>query len=168
MTRAIVTLAVVLLALPGVHPPRAGVGGPCEDAPRALWDHLAVARSVARDRHPVVPSVNLLLAMIHVESRFQVGARSDAGALGLMQVMPVHHVQRYGFLDEPADLLDPRLNLMAGTLILTENIVRHDGVEAALRAYHGGSGAVDDPGPATRQYERLVMDRLEEMRACQD
>lgn len=156
MRAAALTLGATLVILSGT----VRAGPPLD--PSAVARPVASAMSEARDRYGVAPSADLLLALIHVESRFDPAARSKRGALGLMQVMPLH-VRRYDFLREAGDLMDPRLNVLAGTLFLTEQLLRHDSMQAALRAYHGGPGAATSPYPSTRRYERLVMQRLKEI-----
>lgn len=54
----------------------------------------------------------LLAALIHQESRFKPDAQSPFGATGLMQVMP-NTGERFGV--SPEQLLDPKLNMQAGT-----------------------------------------------------
>lgn len=127
-----------------------------------LAGHLVDAAQRARRRYGVDVDATLLAALIRTESSFDAGARSGAGALGLAQVMPLH-VSRYAFLDTAADLLNPRLNVRAGAFVLAEALQRYGNTRDALRAYHGGSAAVDDPGPATQAYVDVVTRRWAEL-----
>jgi soluble lytic murein transglycosylase-like protein len=82
--------------------------------------------------------VNLVRAVILVESAFQPTARSHANARGLMQVIPATG-RRYGV----HDLFDPQLNLYAGTRYLADLLKMFNGnVELALAGYNAGEGAV--------------------------
>lgn len=127
-----------------------------------LAGHLVDAAARARRRYGVDVDATLLAALIRTESSFDAEARSGAGALGLTQVMPMH-VSRYAFLDTAADLLNPRLNVRAGAFVLAEALQRYGNTRDALRAYHGGSAAVDDPGPATQAYVDVVTRRWAEL-----
>lgn len=127
-----------------------------------LTGHLVDAAQRARRRYGVDVDATLLAALIRTESSFDARARSGAGALGLAQVMPLH-VTRYAFLDTADDLLNPRLNVRAGAFVLAEALQRYGNTRDALRAYHGGSAAVDNPGPATQAYVDVVTRRWAEL-----
>ncbi len=90
--------------------------------------------------------------LIYTESRFNARATSEAGAKGLMQLMP-EIAKAYGI----TDVYDPRQNILGGTRLLRENLDRAKGdMRLALTYYHGGL----DPknwGPRTRAYPGLVM-----------
>lgn len=86
---------------------------------------------------------NLIRGVIWVESRFQPKARSPAGALGLMQLMPATARWLADELDVRARPLDPVFNVTAGTFYLSRMIAKFDGnVRLALAAYHAGPGNV--------------------------
>lgn len=82
----------------------------------------------------------LLAAVIYEESRFDPGAVSPAGALGLMQVLP-----RAGG-PAAARLLDPVQNVRAGVRLLREIHAAYAGSDSTdrwaltLATYHAGSG----------------------------
>lgn len=80
----------------------------------------------------------LLKAVVQVESGYNPRAVSQAGAMGLMQLMP-----GTAEIYELADPFNPRENLNAGAAHLAMLMKRYRGdVELALAAYHAGSGTV--------------------------
>jgi len=82
-----------------------------------------------------VPRV-LVLAIIRAESDFDPRAVSRAGAIGLMQVMPVT-ARKVGV--DPAELLDPRRNVLAGVRLLAVLLRYYRGdVVDVLVAYNAG------------------------------
>lgn len=104
----------------------------------------------------------LVLALIHVESRFRTAAQSPKGALGLMQIMPATG-RRFG-VENPLALLEPTTNLAVGTRYLAHLLRLFDGrVELALAAFNAGEGAVMRHGHAvppfaeTQAYVRDVL-----------
>ena len=112
----------------------------------------------------------LLAAVIYTESRFDADARSDAGAVGLMQLLPdtargiAVRTGGDGFV--VSDLLDPEINVRYGSWYLRHLLDRYHDVRTALAAYHAGQGNVDewrrDGGgirfPETRHYVQKVLD----------
>lgn len=111
-----------------------------------------------------------LAAVIYAESRFRAGARSEAGALGLMQLLPetgraiAERTGGRGFV--VADLLDPEVNVRYGSWYLRELLAKYGDRATALAAYHAGQGNVDrwlEQGvgvqfPETRAYVSAVLD----------
>jgi soluble lytic murein transglycosylase-like protein len=86
----------------------------------------------------------LVVAVIAVESRFNPIAQSDAGAMGLMQVIPGFHEDKFDTtVADP--VLDPHANIRLGARVLREYIVRAGGEAAGLQMYNG---AADDPSNA--------------------
>jgi soluble lytic murein transglycosylase len=86
---------------------------------------------------------NLLFAVMRVESVFNRRILSNAGAVGLMQIMP-HTGQRIayrmGLEDfEPTQLLAPRRNLEFSAWYLSSLLRRFEGrLPLAIAAYNGG------------------------------
>lgn len=116
---------------------------------------LPVLREAA-SAHQV--DIELLKAVITVESGFNARAVSPRGAVGLMQVLPTS-------VDATQDqLLDPRTNVMAGAKLLADLIRRHDGIDVALAAWNAGEGAVRRAGgvmpaiPETRAHVHQVLE----------
>ena len=78
-------------------------------------------------------------AVMHVESAQRRDARSQRGAIGLMQIMPTTWVDlraRYGL---GADPYDPRDNILAGAAYMRELHDRY-GTPGFLAAYNAGPG----------------------------
>ncbi|HEV3456212.1 MAG TPA: lytic transglycosylase domain-containing protein [Thermoanaerobaculia bacterium] len=100
----------------------------------------------------------LVQAVIQVESGYNHRARSNKGAMGLMQLMPDTAVELAVF--HPFDVDD---NLRGGTTYLRQMIDAFRGsIEMALAAYNAGPGAVErhhgvPPFPDTVDYVKRVM-----------
>lgn len=105
----------------------------------------AIAASAAR--HEVNPY--LVAAVIEAESDWDASARSDAGAVGLMQLMPdtAAELARRGAVDAeefPVDSLsEPEVNIEYGTAYLRYLVERYHEVETALAAYNAGLANAD-------------------------
>jgi soluble lytic murein transglycosylase len=99
----------------------------------------------------------LLASVVEAESAFRPDAVSPKGALGLMQLLPLHFAAH----EEP---FDPAVNLATGAEYLAQMRRRFDGdLELALAAYHAGPSAVErfgglPPYRETRQYVGRVLD----------
>jgi len=88
----------------------------------------------ASDRHGV--PARLLKAVIQVESAYQPRARSNKGALGLMQLLP-----QTGRQYQTRNLYDPASNIEAGTRHLKKLLAEFE-LPLALAAYNAGEAAV--------------------------
>lgn len=90
----------------------------------------------------------LLVAVAYTESEFNPRARSTAGAIGLMQVVPAReswreYEPRCGVMTAQS-LHEPRVNICFGAHILREFMTRHHGdTDHALAAYNNGSGKLN-------------------------
>jgi soluble lytic murein transglycosylase-like protein len=89
----------------------------------------------------------LIVAVIAVESRFNPIAQSVGGALGLMQVIPHYHADKFDA--KLGSVLDPETNIQLGATVLKDSIKRGGTEIAGLQLYNGSLG---DPanGYATR------------------
>lgn len=100
--------------------------------------------------------VNLVRAVIQVESAYNVRARSRKGAMGLMQLMPAT-ARQYAV----ADPYDPASNIEAGIKHL-KGLLQRLPVAWALAAYNAGEAAVQrfngiPPYPETRSYVSRIL-----------
>ena len=80
----------------------------------------------------------LIVAVIAVESRFNPIAESDAGAQGLMQVIPSYHQHQMKVAGVDS-VLDPHDNIRLGAQILKEYIRRGGTEVAGLQMYNGST-----------------------------
>jgi len=89
----------------------------------------------------------LLAAVIYSESRFNPRARSEAGAIGLMQLLPETArgiaLRTGGTNFVVDDLYVPELNVRYGAWYLRNLLNRYGDERTALAAYHAGQGNVD-------------------------
>lgn len=117
-------------------------------------------------RHGV--DVELINALIAVESGFDARAVSPKGAIGLMQLMPTT-AERYlkaqdGGPDLAKRLAEPRTNIAVGTRLIADLLKRHGRIDLALAAWSAGSGAVRRAGgqlPAIDETRAHVQQVLE-------
>jgi soluble lytic murein transglycosylase-like protein len=132
-----------------------------EFAVTARAAHLPLARAIARrTRNPAVAeraawavtreagrlkvSPSLLAAVLIIENRaLDSSAVSSQGAVGLMQVMPIH-AGSYGCAS--ADLRTVDANVCHGARILHTYIVRTRSIPRALRRYNGCVRGTNTPG----------------------
>ena len=112
----------------------------------------------------------LLAAVIYRESKFDAGARSSSGAIGLMQLLPetakgiALHTGGSRFV--VADLLDPEINVRYGSFYLRRLIDKYGDTRLALAAYNAGQANVDAwlaagkgiEFPETREYVDSVLE----------
>ncbi len=88
-----------------------------------------------------------VMALMRQESAFMLDARSPAGALGLMQIMPgtgenIAHQLGESF-SHPFQLLNPEINIRYGTFYLHRQLERFEGnLVLASAAYNAGRGSV--------------------------
>lgn len=124
---------------------------PLPDEYRA--DILASAR-----RHSVNPY--LIAAVIDAESDWHADTVSDAGAVGLMQLLPqtAQDVEEAGLVNlrdimsqeemlsssGPPPLTRPAVNIEYGTAYLRLLVERYHEIEPAVAAYNAGMGNVDE------------------------
>ncbi len=106
----------------------------------------------------------MLVAVAQVESRFEPSAYSDAGATGLMQVMPSTARSLQLTADEPDS------NVLAGARFLRQMLDRFRSSDLALAAYNAGPTAVERAGGApssgTMGYVSNVTSLWREFNGC--
>jgi soluble lytic murein transglycosylase len=157
-------LAIILLVL-------VGAGGAAVVASEPDWylraryplryEHIVRGHA---DNYRLDPA--LVAAVIYQESKFRADARSDSGAVGLMQLLPETAkgiaARTGGSQFEVADLYDPEINVRYGSWYLRHLIDKYGTEERALAAYNGGQGNLDRGVmyPETRHY----VDRVLELR----
>lgn len=113
----------------------------------AHFEVEALANTIAFEarHHQVTPS--LVLAVMHVESRYNNFAVSPVGALGLMQVMPQTGAEVASWLGiryvGPQSLFDPETNVAIGVAYLKWLLDRYHDLPTALAAYNWGPGHID-------------------------
>ncbi len=135
-------------------------------------EHIASIAESA-ERHQVNPY--LIAAMIDAESDWRADTVSEAGAVGLMQVMPetAEEMRRMGLVDPSVvgegGLQDPAVNIEYGTAYFRFLVERYHEIETALAAYNAGMSNVDEwveaegdireriEFPETRHYVLRVM-----------
>ncbi|MCH7823263.1 MAG: lytic transglycosylase domain-containing protein [Acidobacteria bacterium] len=136
--------------------------------------HREIARSIIEVSRQYDLQPELILAMIFTESRFDVHAESEAGAIGLMQLRPA---TARAVADElqlewkgQRLLTDPQINILLGTSYLYSLLQRYDkhGLDYALAAYNVGPTKFDalllERGRAPARYARQVRQVTEDLR----
>jgi len=116
-----------------------------------LYDELIERYAQANDVR-----IDLVRAVVQVESGFNQWAKSPKGAMGLMQLMPAT-ARQYAV----ADPYDPESNIEAGTRHL-KSLLERLPLTLAIAAYNAGEAAVQrfravPPYPETRQYVARVL-----------
>jgi soluble lytic murein transglycosylase len=95
--------------------------------------------------HGIDPA--LLAAVIYQESKFDAGAESRSGAIGLMQLTPATArgiaIRTGGSRFRTTDLLDPEINIRYGTWYLANLFRKYRNERLVLAAYNAGQGNVD-------------------------
>jgi transglycosylase-like protein with SLT domain len=127
------------------------IGTPAKLAPSAMRDMIDAAAA----RHNVDPA--LLDALVKTESDYDPTCRSNAGAMGLTQLMP-DTAKSLGVNDP----FDPTQSLNGGAAYLRQMLDKFGSVEKALAAYNAGPGAVIKAGgippyAETQNYVRKIM-----------
>lgn len=109
----------------------------------ALYDDLIVQHAQLNGLR-----VDLVRAVVQVESGFNPYAHSPKGAKGLMQLMP-GTAKEFGVINP----YNPSENVRAGTAYLRQLLDRYDNNEQlALAAYNAGPNAVDRYGETVPPY----------------
>lgn len=98
--------------------------------------------TVIKELRDSLVTVDLVLAVMAVESGFNRKAKSHAGAIGLMQIMP-STARMHDKTIREQDLYDEYINIKIGVMELSRLLKVFGGnVELALLAYNRGQGRV--------------------------
>jgi len=112
-----------------------------------LWYPLDYGEIVRGHAHNYDLDPALLAAVIYQESKFKPRARSDMGAIGLMQLLPETAkgiaTRTGGSKFQVADLYDPEINVRYGAWYLRHLIEKYGDERTALAAYNAGQANVD-------------------------
>lgn len=117
----------------------------CKTVLKALYP-MKYSDIVAKYSQSYNVDENLIYAVICTESSFDISAKSNVGALGLMQIMPDTLdwiCTKSGEQLEFDDLLDAETSVRCGTYMLKMLLDEFGNQEAALAAYHAGRGSVN-------------------------
>ena len=114
----------------------------------------------------------LLAAVIYQESKFESHARSDRGAIGLMQLLPETAkgiaARTGGSKFRVADLYNPEINVRYGAWYLEHLLRKYGDERAALAAYNAGQANVDSWRkrglPVQFEETRHFVDRVEKLK----
>lgn len=90
---------------------------------------------------------NLIYAIIKAESNFETDAKSNKGALGLMQLMQptAQEIAPKANIEvNEENIFDPDVNINLGTKYISILIQKYENTGLALAAYNAGSGKVDN------------------------
>jgi soluble lytic murein transglycosylase-like protein len=127
--------------------------------PRSTYQAMVQGVADAALRYDVAPET--ILAVIRIESGFDASATSDAGAVGLMQILPSTAEEVARELRLPwsggDQLRDPATNIRLGTHYLTKLLARFDDLALALAAYNEGPERVAERPAGTSEYARRVL-----------
>jgi soluble lytic murein transglycosylase-like protein len=117
----------------------------------------------AASRDAVLPT-GLLYAVAKVESNFHADARSEAGAFGLLQLMPATGRSL------ALNIRNPESNVLAGARYLRQLMDRFGNTDLALAAYNAGPTAVDRargaPSLAVLRYVANVNRQWQSVAGC--
>jgi hypothetical protein len=174
-------------AVPAEHPapaaeaPLAEAPAPPDPVVDAVRDHLLdygrrtgltrgeitdLACTIVREARRYRMDPALVLAVMHVESRYNAFAVSSKDAMGLMQIIPSTGEELAGRLgirwEGPHTLFDPTANVRIGVAYLQQLRDRYGNLSIALAAYNWGPGRIDRRlnrgAPLPTIYAQLVLE----------
>jgi peptidoglycan lytic transglycosylase len=114
----------------------------------------------------------LLAAVIYQESKFHSDAKSDAGAIGLMQLQPETAkgiaIRTGGSRFQTSDLYNPEINVRYGSWYLRHLLDKYDDEKTALAAYNAGQRNVEEWRAQGKEIQfaetRAYVDRVEHLK----
>ena len=125
-----------------------------------LWYPMEHVSAITAEAAAAGVEPDLLAAVIYRESGFTEDARSDRGAIGLMQVLPETaqwiHRQPGGPAADPARLADPEVNIAYGAWYLHYLADKYGSQDFALAAYNGGETNLQEWIAAARRQGRSL------------
>lgn len=122
-------------------------------------DARILVRSADANARKYKIDLELLMAIIFVESTYKTTAQSNQGAIGLMQVVPRWHLDKINQYGDVDVLYDIRVNIAIGTEILMEYFEKEGNIRNALHRYNGSK---DDK---TLKYSNRVLKKYNELKA---
>jgi soluble lytic murein transglycosylase len=112
-----------------------------------IWYPLRYSTIVRAHAHNYDLNPALLAAVIDEESKFRADAKSSAGAVGLMQLLPATAqgiaIHTGGSKFVTSDLYDPEINVRYGAWYLHHLLLKYGDERVALAAYNAGQQNVD-------------------------
>jgi soluble lytic murein transglycosylase len=112
-----------------------------------IWYPLRYSTIVRAHAHNYDLNPALLAAVIDEESKFRADAKSSAGAVGLMQLLPSTAkgiaIHTGGSKFVTSDLYDPEINVRYGAWYLHHLLQKYGDERLALAAYNAGQQNVD-------------------------
>jgi soluble lytic murein transglycosylase len=142
--RRLITVSLLLAALGVAALYVVQISPPWYERIRYPLRYESIIRGHARN-YDLDPA--LLAAVIYQESKFDAGARSPSGAIGLMQLRPDTAkgiaLRTGGVAFRVDDLLDPELNVRYGSWYLQHLFRKYGDERLVLAAYNAGQGNVD-------------------------
>jgi soluble lytic murein transglycosylase len=112
-----------------------------------IWYPLRYSSIVRTHAHNYDLNPALLAAVIDEESKFRADAKSSAGAVGLMQLLPATAkgiaIHTGGSKFVTSDLYNPEINVRYGAWYLHHLLQKYGDERLALAAYNAGQQNVD-------------------------
>ena len=112
-----------------------------------IWYPLRYSTIVKAHAHNYDLNPALLAAVIDEESKFRADAKSSAGAVGLMQLLPATAkgiaIHTGGSKFVTSDLYNPEINVRYGAWYLHHLLQKYGDERLALAAYNAGQQNVD-------------------------
>jgi LysM repeat protein len=135
------------LRIPGTRPAREAAAK-SHSMPGLSAAQRQVRAVIVEEAHRFAVPPALALAVAWQESGWRQGALSEAGAVGVMQLLPATgDWVAQGILHEPVDIGELRSNVRAGVCLLAHYLDRYGGDrDRTLAAYYQGQRAVDTLG----------------------
>jgi soluble lytic murein transglycosylase len=167
--RRLLALTAVLLVAAGAFLVVNETSPPWYERLRYPLSYQSIVRTHARN-YDLEPA--LLAAVIYQESKFDATARSDSGAVGLMQLTPQTArgiaIRTGGAAFRLSDLTNPEINVRYGSWYLRNLFRKYGDERLVLAAYNAGQGNVDGwrrRGVGVQFAEtRAYVDRVEDLK----